>query len=373
MNCRQVDKYLYDYCDNILNPEQRAQIEQHLIHCPSCRRIVDEALLESSILREELQTPELPNDFTARVMNQIACTAIQAGPGMIQSGLKNHSKWPRRLISLTAIGAVLLIALCIPGMLKNQDLVQVADREQTSPKIANENIKSGESLASEKYFGTPAGLQWTEEINQEASDGASLKKDQEESPPPKIDKTENHYATHPVTVSKDTKRQTEDLKLMMADIPVTPDPFPVQPVNLPASYVLLNKIDNAGSSTYTFGNANKEEELIINIAQLPLRHSGTSTYSRGYIRGEAVPEANESSESSLVKDISKPSEEQSQEGVQSEEQSKEKANIAAVSATNTISYELEFDNQKFLLTISASLSPEELSIISRDLQLSPTN
>lgn len=375
MNCRQVDKYLYDYCDNILDPGQRTQIEQHLIQCPSCRKIVDEAMLESSILREEWHTPALPDDFTARVMNQIAFAAIQDSSGMTQPGLKNHSKWARQLMYLAAMGAVLLIALCIPGMLKNPDLVQVADRERISPKVTNENITSSKSLTSEKYLKAPAGVQWSEEINDEALSGASFKKAQEESSPPGTRETENLSRNNSAAISQDASQQTPDMSLIMADTPVTPQAFPVQPVNLPASYVLLNKVDNAGSSTYIFGKGNKEEQLIINIAQLPLRQSSISTYSRGYIRGEEVPEAIKSSESQLVNDFSKPAGEQSQESfsVQSAEQSKEKADIAAIPATNTISYELEFKNQKFLLTLSGSLSPEELSILSRDLQLASTN
>ena len=30
MNCQLVDKYLYDYCDNVLSPDQRVLFDQHL-------------------------------------------------------------------------------------------------------------------------------------------------------------------------------------------------------------------------------------------------------------------------------------------------------------------------------------------------------
>lgn len=366
MNCRQVDKYLYDYCDNILNPEQRAQIEQHLEQCPDCRKLSDEALLESSILHEEWPIPALSDDFTARVMNRISSTAIPTSPVVIIPGLKNQSKWPRRLIYLSAMAAVLLMALYIPGMLKNQDFIHMADQEQNSPRVVNERIIAGQSLSDQNYLKLPAGLNWEEKINE-----ARTKKAQEETSPPDTSKTNTIPEVQTVTASHDAIKQSQDVNIQAADVYATPQLIPVQPVNLPASYVLLNKVDTAGASTYTFGTL-ESKELIINIAQLPLRQSGISSYSRGYIRETAAPETTEKKELKLDKQVADQSvEEQSAGGISSMDEAK--AAVADVPATNTMSYELEFNNQKFLLTISANLSPEELSILSRDLQLASTN
>jgi hypothetical protein len=368
MNCRQVDKYLYDYCDDILNPEQRAQIEEHLLNCPICRRIVDESLLESTILHEQWEIPALPDDFTDRVINQIACTAIQANSSTIYPHSQNHKKWSRRFISLAAMGAILLIMLYGPALLKNSGLIQIADQEPASLKTTRESIMAGK--ADQESLKAPAGAAGSEEIKQETANGANRQKDQEESPSSPAGEIKESYGTHSVTISNNDNSQAQDLNLMKAETAATPEAFPVQPVNLPASYVLLNKVDTAGSSTYTFGRSQSEEQIIINIAQLPLRQPVTSTYSRGYyIREEAAPAADKS-EIQSGKGVTSPSEEQGTKdlGAQPQEQAKSKA----LPTTNTISYELEFNNQKFLLTISAKLPAEELSMISRDLQLSAT-
>ncbi|MGS0764633.1 anti-sigma factor family protein [Syntrophomonas curvata] len=372
MNCRQVDKYLYDYCDNILNPEQQAQIEEHLVECPVCSKIVDESLLESSILHEQWEIPGLPDDFTDRVMNQIACAAIQANPGTVYPHSPNRNRWSRRLIGLAAMGAILLLVLYVPAMVKNSDFMQIADRKQAPPQATHETIISGK-LGNENLK-LPAGARWSGEASKEAANDASLKNEQEESSSSPTGKINSNYGTHSVTVSNSEDSQTQDLNLIKADTTAALEVIPVQPVNLPASYVLLNRIDAAGSSTYTFGSAKNEEQLIINIAQLPLRQPVASTYSRGYIRDEVAPAAADKSGLESGKGATLPMEEQPAGGfgVQTGEQAKSQSNAAALAATNTISYELEFNNQKFLLTISAKLPPEELSLISTNLQLSST-
>jgi hypothetical protein len=359
MNCQQVDKYLYDYCDNILNPEQRKQIEQHLVNCPGCRRIVEQAQLESSILREQWHTPDLPDDFTARVMNQVMGMVNESSAMSLQPDKKVN--WGQRLVKLAAMAAILLMALYIPGLVKDDpNPTQLAGNQET--KVTHDSNLAQRSVKSMKT---------TTETQSPQADVNDVNKETEN--------TENTNMNEPVTVARqiETTHGTvsvnspnelvqNDAAVIMADTAAAPDSFPVQPANLPTSYTLLNRADKAGSATYTYTDATNENHLIINIAQLPLRQPVAADYSRGQMREEAAPVPAEKSEVE-TQDVANTAQEQKYFRLMAPEKGKGEA-----PESNTISYEITLDNQKYLLTISANLTSEELDSILRDLQLVPS-
>lgn len=382
MDCRKVDKYLYDYCDNILNPKQKAQIEKHLIECPLCSKIVRESLLESSILHEQWEIPELPDDFTARVMNRIASADMQPNPGTVYPRSPNRNRWSRRLIGLAAMAAVLLLVLYVPAMIKNNDSMQIAERKQAPSQATHETITNnaypqkaarelmlydkeskndkhelphiaGKLDNEKKMPQMPAEAPRFGELTEEAVNDASLKNAPEKFlSSPAAGKISSNKGIRSVAISNSKESQTRAI--------------PVQPVNLPASYVLLNRADAAGASTYTFGSGDNKEPLIINIAQLSPRPSPASTYSRGYIRSEISPATDDKSGLESEEKAALPVE------GQPKEQTKAPSDADALATTNTVVYELEFNHQKFLLTLSAQLPLEELIPIAANLQLSPT-
>jgi len=71
MNCQQVDKLLYLYCDNQVQPHLRADIREHLLNCPACRNNLVMAEMENEALRYTGDIPSLSADFCKRVMLQI--------------------------------------------------------------------------------------------------------------------------------------------------------------------------------------------------------------------------------------------------------------------------------------------------------------
>lgn len=366
MNCRQVDKYLYDYCDNVLSPDQRVLIEQHLAECHNCRQVVDQALLETSILREEWDTPALSADFTSRVMERIAAKPIpQAGP--VAAGIKRP--WSHWFMSIAAAAAVLLMVMYAPGMIKNQNIINVADREQIASEPAGEKIKVKSPVPNNEDVllgGKGEVAQKTDELYLKLPEQVQFDSAVANQPSPAIPKNEPIlYGAKDSAVSENVVTKSDDQNKTMAATGV----FPVQPVNLPASYTIVDKVSGAGYCTYIFGTGIKEEQLTIKVAQLPL-HSGQNNYSRSYVRGAAVDYKNGTTPAEPAGDENETKvavEEAENVGILTKEDLK--ADTTATKSSHTISYEVVHNNQTYVLTITADLSPEELVALSQSVQL----
>lgn len=74
MKCKRIQQYLLDYSEQVLDPEHRHLVEEHLHHCPECAKELQE--IEQTIqLLQSLPVQEPPQDFwpmfTSDVMRQI--------------------------------------------------------------------------------------------------------------------------------------------------------------------------------------------------------------------------------------------------------------------------------------------------------------
>ena len=388
MNCQQVDKYLYDYCDNILTPDQQILLQQHLAGCPGCRQVVDQALLETSILREEWDTPALPADFTSRVMKQIAAKPIpQAGSTVSPAVAGGKGSWQRWFAGVVAAAAVLLMVVYGPQMIKNEKIINVADREQFASEPAGDKVKV-KSLANKDFLvggkGEETGktnkvlLSLPEHAQFDSSDV------NHNSPAPVSQKESISYGASDSTASNYAIEKSIDQQQSKEDAMVASDIIAVRPVNLPASYTMTDKIDDTGSCTYIFGTGIKKESLTINIAQLPLHRSGQSSYSRSYVRPTSTadtenktvtPPAEQISPGTvpgLIENETKKAAVEEAENAQILTKEEVKADTTAAESSHTISYEVVHNNQTYLLTITADLSPDELVALSQNLQLQST-
>jgi len=388
MNCQQVDKYLYDYCDNILTPDQQILLQQHLAGCPGCRQVVDQALLETSILREEWDTPALPADFTSRVMKQIAAKPIpQAGSTVNPAVVNRKGPWQRWFMGVVAAAAVFLMVVYGPEIIKNEKIINVADREQFASEPAGDKVKV-KSLANKDFLvggkGEETGktnkvlLSLPEHAQFDSSDV------NHNSPAPVSQKESISYGASDSTASNYAIEKSIDQQQSKEDAMVASDIIAVRPVNLPASYTMTDKIDDTGSCTYIFGTGIKKESLTINIAQLPLHRSGQSSYSRSYVRPTSTadtenktvtPPAEQISPGTvpgLIENETKKAAVEEAENAQILTKEEVKADTTAAESSHTISYEVVHNNQTYLLTITADLSPDELVAISQNLQLQST-
>lgn len=380
MNCQQVDKYLYDYCDNILAPEQQLLFKQHLADCPGCRQAVDQALLETSILREEWDTPDLPVDFTSRVMERIAAKPIsQAGSTVSPAVAGGKGSWQRWFACVVAAAAVLLMVVYGPQMIKNEKIINVADREQFASEPAGDKVKV-KSLANKDFLVGGKGEETgnTNKVLLSLPEHAQFDSSEvnQNLPAPVSQKETIPYAANDSAVSnyaaeKSMDQQSKEGSMVASDI------IAVRPVNLPAAYTMVDKVEGTGFCTYIFGTGIKKDSLTINIAQLPLHRSGQPGYSRSYVRPASTADVN-------LKATTTPAEpaggESKTEKIAVEEMenvdilTKEgvKTDTIATESSHTISYEIVHNNETYLLTITADLAPEELVALSQNLQLQST-
>lgn len=70
MNCPKVDK-LSQYADNLLTQQEHSEILTHINACNTCTSIVQLFKEEQQFLKENLQSPTLPDDFASLVLEQL--------------------------------------------------------------------------------------------------------------------------------------------------------------------------------------------------------------------------------------------------------------------------------------------------------------
>jgi len=132
MNCRQVDDYIYAYCDNTLSPEQRILFDRHLKDCEVCRNKLRLTLLENEILKDPGDIPALSEDFNCRLMKTIKSNNKITQQNDEKLGFSKamnafKTRLPCPVIISTAIAVILLLVIFIPGITDMRTGFNVAD------------------------------------------------------------------------------------------------------------------------------------------------------------------------------------------------------------------------------------------------------
>jgi len=361
MNCQQIDKYLYEYCDNNLNPLLRAEFDQHLKHCASCQSLVNEAMWEGTILRQEWSIPALPDDFTDKVMNRIANSSFKEPltphSHVSITNKKYISGWKAMVL---AMAAIFLLAFNIQAVKDNprtkidnqgQSPIAYTDTSNTDTAnnskrlLENQELRKKSSITEEKNTTTPDKPNINVSSSNKTSDGNMA----------------------------DSSASSMDSVLMMSQAAATPAVLSVQPANLPSSYILLTMTEGDGNTTYTYGKGEKDDKLIINIAQLPPNQQNLLPYSRGQkvdsqksaTLENTAEDATSAQSSTLLQD-----KEQPVEDLAGLDDNKEQSQAEPTcQEPNSIAFEIKHNNQRYWVTIKANLSPEELIILSQNLKL----
>ncbi|NEU32019.1 DUF4179 domain-containing protein [bacterium LRH843] len=149
MKCPSADK-LSQYVDHLLADEESVRIETHLKSCSDCTHVVEAFKEEQRFLKETLQTPTLPDDFTLVVLEQLK-------PYQKNTVRQKKKTWKRMTI---AAGVVLALGL---GTTFNASFA-----EWVGGLFSTEQVDEGLRMAND------AGL--TERVNLEVMDqGITLK------------------------------------------------------------------------------------------------------------------------------------------------------------------------------------------------------
>lgn len=101
MKCPTADK-LSQYVDEMLTEQERIEIKAHLKSCVECKNVVEAFVGEQLFIKETLQTPTLPDDFTSLVLDELE-------PYEQTANRQKRTPWKR--ISLSAAGIVLAVGL----------------------------------------------------------------------------------------------------------------------------------------------------------------------------------------------------------------------------------------------------------------------
>lgn len=148
MKCPTIDK-LSQYADDLCTGRERENLHNHIESCAQCQRVVEAFIGEQQFLKETLQTPTLPDDFTVLVLDQLE---------PYERKKKRPKMWKRVLLSAAGMGlAVGISATLSPSF-----------AEWVGSIFSTEQVDEGIRMA------TDAGL--AERVNLEATDnGITLK------------------------------------------------------------------------------------------------------------------------------------------------------------------------------------------------------
>ena len=142
MNCRQVNRYLLDYVDDVGRQDVRNQITAHIQECNQCRANYYLAKAENEVLRQPLTLPSAPADFSEKVMRIIqARNSGEISAAADQPGTVRRRPW-LKIKWLTAVVAGLAFVVYQGGLEGISTLSQPPAVLETHKKMT-ENLVGG--------------------------------------------------------------------------------------------------------------------------------------------------------------------------------------------------------------------------------------
>ncbi len=281
MNCQQVDKLLYLFCDGLLQPQLRQQIEDHLQECPACRNNLTMTEMENEALRYTEDIPPLALGFSLEVIQKINSVPIT----------NHHSKvglWSRlmelfrlhRLPVIASVTAAFLLffvlatsnLLPLPGSTATEQSAHDRTGEPNEVLVAGINQSSPEKemsviadvgIADKEDSDIEHSQPTVESNNKPASDPIP----QEEVPTPQVEYAYNHtetvksqtdYSVNNSITAAPNYRGTDINGELRPDL-TSREPFIPRPGYMPTGYSLTrieNEADNITTLTYE-GDGNR--------------------------------------------------------------------------------------------------------------------
>lgn len=128
MNCKEIKKNLWFFLENTLSSEERIAIENHLMNCSSCSKLMEEFSLLWGILehREKIQPP--PYLWT-RLKQRL--TEYKEGRIPVLDRFKGLVRWARPVVALMILMMCILAGYILgnlPQSANGQIAYQIKDR-----------------------------------------------------------------------------------------------------------------------------------------------------------------------------------------------------------------------------------------------------
>ncbi|QGT99591.1 hypothetical protein SYNTR_0998 [Candidatus Syntrophocurvum alkaliphilum] len=261
MNCKLVEKHLYDYCDGILPPEIANDIENHLKECNLCNNLVLLTLAENDELANPHEIPKLNDDFNNKVINNLPEQQLEfSHNNTLLDKLKNNFKIP--YVIPVAATVLLIIYLAFPQyFLLNDDIRTLTDVESKSEtKNGSEMIdkEDSRSVSPDKDSLSDVNI-----FDQHQSSEKIESVDEKSPPAPKKDEKPEESSVS--IMQNDLDSAPKGLGIMTTDDKESSEhlinfPVPAEQIN---DYKLVKNVPNNGQILYKYKS--KEESFILLI------------------------------------------------------------------------------------------------------------
>ncbi len=325
MNCQQVDRYILDYCNNILSPELAVELEQHAQECFICAKGLELTKIENSLLHS-LPILEPSSDFTAKVMQNI--NIVNAANN---NSLNNKANYPKSLLWLIPIAAVLVMFLTtsFPNIFNFNNTVQLS-QEDSNPQIITESEQ-------------PLKISLNDSMNKTFNDGPVKEKVILNQNQAYLDNDNINIENEKIYELGSQDLTAYDREIMKQDSP-----------NRAESMMRMANIDNA-SIELTPQNIPPEFSL------LEVRHDSDEQLSYYY-----TDEENQIKLDIIIARISSVDEKANEEIDNVEQETQDVAGYN-YSALNVLTFNFNNDDKEYLITIKSNLSEEKIISLSSSI------
>ncbi len=255
MNCQQIENNIFDYCDNKLSPQSRAQIEEHILDCPKCEEKIALTKLENSVLHN-LPFIEAPHDFTAEVMERVFVTPPHKDT--------HFHKIIKPLLFVVPVAAILLIFLTtgIPNMFIHDNPIPKQISENATTKFTPSELTRDKKDTNYKI--TPESAAPTKE-----STGRTIEEDRI-IPETNIQPEINEIIIADLSLKPETEELVEITQESSRSLPKTIIPYmekekTILKINgLPDNYT-LTEIDNISPTKTIYSYYDSIQQIYIDI------------------------------------------------------------------------------------------------------------
>lgn len=271
MNCQQIDKYLYDYCDGTISPELKQVIEEHLQTCPFCRNNHKLTLIENEALKEGF-VPALSTDFTGRVVAAINSRNLEVCPQNVFIRAIKELGLTRIYLVSAVVAVIAILAIFNTGWFDHFNF-RIADNDNV---LQTHKSNPTSSANVTKSINIKNGEVGTKNLNNVFNDVQAETGSDENTP--KISKSPNEIETDisdtntPLTVNDDSSIANPPKSMSIASIQQTARGgghealLILKPINVPSEYEMTGFNQNGQNITYKYSNIvdeNKEFAVVI--------------------------------------------------------------------------------------------------------------
>lgn len=372
MNCQQIDKYVYEYCDGNLSPEIALQIEEHLTKCVTCNNMVQLTYMENAVLKDALTVDAIDDNFTSRVMGAVSARQTIQSQADIHS-LKTSRTRKVSLFIAAAAAIVLLITGVLPDFYNTFNIGnKSAQFELATKDIADNQLESDQALVTDPdIFGTGSTPTNPTTLNDGGSGDPGVTVSNNDSGNTVSGSTSINESTNNNEVIQIAMRSVTDASV--TDAPISED---ISTKSLQSDMTLGTRDDTSAAlkvlspnryRSYAVSLANNADKVLVMPVDLPENYILNVSSDTGSVINFTYTEVNTNQTVEIsVEPYSAP---MSYMSVAADKEQQDNKTSVAESSTQLLEVIAEYENIAYLVKIKSSLSNEELLNLAESIKL----